>query len=896
MTSSDIHKIDLDELYGRLGSSPAGLSNQTAERRIIQVGRNILEPSKGPPLILRFAGHLFNFFAILLWVGALLAFMAENLSPGEGNVYIGIALSAVVIINAAFTFFQEYQAEKIIESFRNMMPLTIGILRDGQRTEIASHEIVPGDVIFLEEGDKVPADGRLIEQNALKVDHSSLTGESEPQLRALECTHEDKLESRNMVFSGTSVQSGNGVAIIYETGGNTQIGNIAELTNKTERSTSPLKKELDHFIKIISTIAILLGVVFFAIGFSISNQIMASVIFAIGIIVANVPEGLLPTVTLCLAMASKRMARKNALVKRLDSIETLGSTTVICTDKTGTVTENRISVHTLLLNLDERNIHEKGIDLLPGMKELLKVAILCNNARKLQAGNFHGDPTETALLKFAQKHEDIEKVQSENPRKLELPFDSIQRKMITVNLSSNADDMAYLKGAPEIVLNKSSSIIFKGRVMPLSEKRKKQIMRYYERFASRGERVLGFAYHSEPLNLETGFTFIGLVGMIDPPRRDVPEAIIKCKRAGIKVIMITGDYSVTAEAIAAMVGLVERHKANIMTGDDLNQCDEAQLIEFLLKDHLLFTRTTPRQKLRIVKTLQGMGEIVTVTGDGVNDAPALKQADMGVAMGLSGTEVAKEAADMVLFDDHFATIVNAIEEGRTVFGNIRKFITYILTSNIPEILPFIAFTLFTIPLPLTVVLILSIDLGTDILPALALGVESSEDDVMKKPPRPMDQRLLTPGLLFRSYGVIGMIEAGAGFFSYFSVLYSNGWIWGQKLAPTDPVYLKAVTAFFVSIIICQIANVMVCRTQRESLFKKGILTNKFVLIGIASELLLVELITNNEMARTVFGTHSLTLSEGLLALPFAILIVVVEECRKWGLRNRKPFAIKYLNW
>ncbi len=895
MNYSDAHKISFDELFVRIKSSSLGLPDKEVSRRLEKYGPNIIERSRGPSLLYRFVSHLLNFFAILLWVGAILAFIAEKISPGNGNVYIGIALSVVVVINATFTFLQEYQAEKIIESFRNMMPLTIEALREGKRKEVSSDEIVRGDVIFLEEGDKVPADGRIIEQNSLKVDHSSLTGESEPQLRSLECTHENILESRNMVFSGTSVQSGNGLAIVLQTGGNTQIGDIAKLTHKTKRISSPLRKELDHFIRIISTIAIFLGLIFFAVGLSLSNQIMASMIFAIGIIVANVPEGLLPTVTLCLAMASKRMARKNAMVKRLDSIETLGSTTVICTDKTGTVTENKVSVRTLFLNMDERNIHENRIDELSGLTEMLQVAILCNNARQMDEGQFHGDPTEIALLKFARKYENIEQVQADNQRKLELPFDSIQRKMISVNYS-NDSETAYLKGAPEVVLERCSNLIVKGRVIPFSKASKNYILRYYERFASRGERVLGFAFKSEASDLETGFTFIGLVGMMDPPRRDVSEAILKCKEAGIKVIMITGDYSVTAEAIASMVGMVERHKANIMTGDTLNNCNDVELKEFLNKDQILFTRTTPLQKLRIVQTLQNMGEIVTVTGDGVNDAPALKQADMGVAMGLSGTEVAKEAADMILFDDHFSTIVNAIEEGRTVFGNIRKFITYILTSNIPQILPFIAFTLFGIPLPLTVVLILSIDLGTDILPALALGVESSEDDVMKKPPRPLNERLLTPGLLFRSYGIIGVIEATSGFFSYFYILYSNGWLWGQKLASNDPLYLKAVTAFFVSIIICQIANVMVCRTQRESLFKKGLLTNKMVLIGIVSEILLLEIIINNEIAHTIFSTHSLSLLEGLLALPFAILIIIGEEWRKWGLRNSKQFAVKYLNW
>ncbi len=815
--------------------------------------------------------------------------------PGEGNGYIGIALSIVVVINATFTFIQEYQTEKILESFRKMLPLTIEVLRDGERCELSSSKLVPGDIVFLEEGGKVPADGRLIEQNSLKVDHSTLTGESEPQLRTLECTHDNILESRNMVFSGTTIQSGDGIAIICQTGMQTQIGNIAGLTRTTKKTESPLKKELDHFIQTISAIAILLGVSFFLIGLLLGNPLIASMIFAIGIIVANVPEGLLPTVTLCLAMASQRMARKNAIIKRLDSIETLGSTTVICTDKTGTITENRISVHTLFLNFDERNINEKGIEQLPGMDQLIKASILCNNARKLERGGFHGDPTEIALLRFASRHEDIERMQGDNPRHLELPFDSIKRRMVTVN-ANHGTETAYLKGAPEVVLERCASIFDQGKIIPLKQSHKDKILHYYERFASRGERVLALACNSETSHTEDKFVFIALLGMLDPPRRDVRDAILKCRSAGIKVIMITGDYSVTAEAIAFMAGLVERRHANIMTGDQLDTCSDAELNDFLNKDNLIFARTTPMQKLKVVKTLQGMGEIVTVTGDGVNDAPALKQADMGVAMGLSGTEVAKEAADMALFDDRFSTIVNAIEEGRTVFSNIKKFITYILTSNIPEILPFIAFTLLGIPLPLTVILILSIDLGTDILPALALGVESSEDDVMSRPPRPRGERLLTSKLLFRSYGVIGMIEAASGFFAYFVTLYAGGWVWGETLSSTDPLYMEAVTAFFVSIIVCQIANVMVCRTQQESVFKKGLFKNRMILFGIASELLLLAIITQSELARNLFGTHSMSASNLLMAVPFALLIFAGEEARKWGLRNDKQFAKKYLDW
>jgi sodium/potassium-transporting ATPase subunit alpha len=891
---NDEHKINLNELYKRLDSLPQGLTFEEASKRQQAYGFNILEEKEKHLVIFRFGKHLVNFFALLLWIGAALAFTSEYLLPGEGNLYIGIALAVVVVLNAVFTFIQEYQSEQIMESFRKMMPAKIELLRDGKRMELLSREVVPGDIIYLHEGDKIPADGRLIEENSLKIDHSALTGESEPQLRKLVPTHDNILESRNMVFSGTLVQSGNGAALVYGTGMNTQLGKIAQLTKTTEEVESPLRKELNHFIKIISAIAITLGVSFFAVSFLTGNKLVASMIFAIGIIVANVPEGLLPTVTLCLSMASRKMAKRMALIKNLDSVETLGSTTVICTDKTGTITENRISVNTIYIDFDERLIHDKNVLTMPGMDMLLKISVLCNNAKLDDKGHYLGDPTEGALILFAKDKVGVRELNAQHKRLHESPFDSKTKRMITVN-SDGAQSTVYMKGAPEVVLKMSSRILMNNEVILMEQHHKNEIGKYYERLASRGERVLAVAYKEGDDYGEEDFIFTALIGMIDPPRKEIPDAIARCKSAGIKVIMITGDYSLTAEAIARLAGMV-RDKANIMTGDELESTTDDNLKEFLKKDNIIFARTSPVQKLKIVTTLQSIGEVVTVTGDGVNDAPAIKNADMGVAMGVIGTEVAKEAADMVLLDDNFATIVNAVEEGRTVYNNIKKFIAYILTSNVPEILPFIAFVLLGIPLPLTVVLILSIDLGTDLLPALGLGAETPEHDVMNRPPRPRDERLLTPNLLFMSYGIVGVLQAAAGFLSYFIVLYRGGWTWGQELASTDPLYLKAVTAFFASIVICQIADVMICRTRRESVFAKGPFTNKLILAGIASELILLSIIVYNPLTHKLFGTHPLTLFELSLSVPFALWIFFGDEIRKLLIRKDVKLVERYFSW
>tara|TARA_Y100000310_G_scaffold244242_1_gene248933 strand:+ start:2410 stop:5076 length:2667 start_codon:yes stop_codon:yes gene_type:complete len=887
----DEHRIHLKELYDRTNSSFNGLSSEEARKRLVEYGSNIIEEKKYVSLIVKYLKNFTNFFAILLMTGSVLALIAEYLSPGEGNLYIGIALFVVVILNSTFTFIQEYQSEKIMQSFKKMMPTKIQVLRDGRRKEILAEELVPGDIIFLSEGDKVPADARLIEHHALKVDNSSLTGESEPQLRSLECTHDNILESRNMIFSGTLVQTGTGTAIVYSTGMKTQIGRIAQLTKETGETITPMRKEINHFIKIISSIAIILGVAFFFLSFALGNRLMGSLIFAIGIIVANVPEGLLPTVTLSLSMASKKMAKHNALIKNLESVETLGSTTVICTDKTGTITQNKMFVNSLFLNMTELN-HSEDFSNIDGFDKVIGVSVLCNNS-KLDKFNekYLGDPTEGALLMFTEAYADIDKLNKEHPRIDEQPFDSNTKCMITAN-KSGKKTFSYLKGAPEIVLEKCDYILLNNKLEHLDQNFRTIIKHHYDKMSSRGERVLALAFKNE----EKSFIFVGLVGIIDPPRPEIAEAISKCKEASIKVIMVTGDYSLTAEAIANMVGMSNDGSVNAITGSELNNISDEELKELLKKQNLVFARTTPIQKLRIVQTLQSNGEVVAVTGDGVNDAPALKNADIGISMGLMGTEVAKEASNMVLLDDNFSTIVHAVEQGRTIYSNIKKFITYILTSNVPQILPFIAFVLLGIPLPLTVVLILAIDLGTDLLPALGLGKEKAESDVMKYPPRSRKERLLTRQLLIVSYGIIGVLQAIAGFFSYFVVLFMGGWTFGESLAFNDPLYLKAVTAFFASIVICQIPDVLVCRTRKQSLLKQGLFSNGLVWLGIFTELLLLSVIVFVPFANKFFGTHSLSFFELSLSLPFALLILLFGEFRKFLIRKENLFVNKYLKW
>lgn len=891
------HQCPISELYQSLDSHETGLSDEEAERRLKIVGTNELHVRQQTPGYIKFLLQFKNFFAILLMVGGSLAFFADYLDPEQGNFYIGCALYGVVLLNAIFTFIQAYQSEKIMQSFQKMLPTMVNIEREGEVKQIAASQVVPGDIMLLYEGDKVSADGRLVRVNQLQVDMSSLTGESTPETLQLEADSENPYQSRNMVFSGTLVQSGNAKVLVCETGMATQIGKIVELTKQTSNVETPIGKELNYFIKIISSIAIVLGISFFAVSVAIGKGEISSLIFAIGIIVANVPEGLLPTVTLALTMASKRMARKNALIKNLESVETLGSTTVICTDKTGTLTQNKISVNSLITNQRE---YDTELSLTADDVELQiarRVMTLCNNAHLDSELKYSGDSTEVALLAYAEKLTSIKDI-VQTKRLAEKSFTSEDKYMVTVNESPEGDHFhAYLKGAPEVVMAMCDQIHLNGQKVAFTDAYRKQVVAQYMSLAERGERGLALAYRNlDNDGIPDGhYIFVAVVGMIDPPRVEVPEAILKCRQAGIRVFMLTGDFGPTAKAIGKQIGLFSEN-GKVLNGDELSALDETGLSSLLNENELIFARITPAQKLQIVQALQKKDQIVTVTGDGVNDAPALKNADMGVAMGLMGTDVAKEASNMVLMDDNFATIVTAIEEGRTIFDNIKKFIAYILTSNIPQILPFIAYVLLDIPLPLTVVLILAIDLGTDIIPALGLGSEKPETDVMNKPPRARHERLLTRNLLFMSYGIVGMIQAAAGFFSYFYILLEGGWQWGEALAVSDPLYRQAITAFFASIIICQIADVLICRTRRQSILTVGIFANKLVLLGVVSELILLALIAYVPLMNTFFGTAPLELWQLSLSTPFAITIIIADEIRRVFVRRENRFVLKWLTW
>ncbi|HTG01451.1 MAG TPA: HAD-IC family P-type ATPase [Nitrospirota bacterium] len=905
--------LAIDDIYKELGTNSAGLAQEEAETRLERFGPNLLKEVKGKPLPLRFIENLTSFFALLLWVGGVLSFIADMPE-------LGWAIFSVIIINAVFSFWQEYKAERALEALRRLLPRHARVLRGGTQREMPVEALVPGDIMLLAEGDAVPADARLIEASAMQVDNSTLTGESKPIHKTAEAVMNGReflwTEIPNLVFAGTTVSSGTGKAAVIATGMHTEIGRIAALTQELKAEKSPLQREIEKVTTFVTILSVSMGVLFFIIGTSLGKlSLAAAFLFAIGIIVANVPEGLLPTVSLSLAMAVQRMVKRNVLVKKLSSVETLGCTTVICTDKTGTLTTNemtvtRVWVSNKVIEISGAhyepagNFYYQGITLSQqemkgnGLYRIFDASILCNNATLLppradsDRWSILGDPTEAALLVMAAKGGiDVPARTGAFPRIGHLPFESVRKRMTCIN-TVEGRPMAHVKGAPAETLELCSHILLNNESEQLTDELRRDILRQNDALAQEGLRVLAIAVR--PLEADSGFTventeremtFLGLVGIMDPPRPEVPRAMELCSRAGIRPIMITGDYGLTALAIAKKVGLTRSDLPRVVTGRELDGIDDDGLAR-ILKDEVIFARVTPEHKMRIVTSLKTSGEVVAVTGDGVNDAPALKKADIGIAMGMRGSDVAKEAAAMILTDDNFASIVSAIEEGRGVYANIRKFVTYILASNVPEGIPFVAFVLFKIPLPLTVMQILAVDLGTDLIPALGLGTERPEPGTMDRPPRPRDQRLLDVPLLLRAYVFLGMTEALLSLGAFFFAYYASGWRPGMIMEASGALYVAATTMSLAGIVACQIGNVFACRTERESVFRAGFFANKLVLWGIATELVILLLLTHVPPLQKVFSLSPLTVVEWCFLIMFPPLLLLMEELRKWLLRHR----------
>ena len=888
-----IHQLSPLDAVASLKSTAEGLSRAEVERRLHEYGRNGVEEVRRRPLWLRLSREFFTFFSLILWVAAVLAFFAEWSDPGQGMAKVGYAIVTVILVSGLFSFWQEYRVEQTLAALRKLLPQQAQVLREGKVTRVPAEDLVPGDIVHLEPGDNIPADCRLIEAFGVRVNNAAVTGESLPQARQADpSAADDLIDSKNVVLAGTSIVSGQAKAVVFATGMHTEFGKIAHLTQTAAEEVSPLRKELEHLSRLTAILAVLIGLSFFSLGWIIGIPFWKDFIFAIGIIVAMVPEGLLPTLTLALVLANQRMAKRNVLIRYLPSVETLGSTTVICTDKTGTLTQGRMMVRQLYLG--ETFDSPAGLKQKPGHADLywpfFLTARMCHDLKETEhhgKPGLMGDPMEVALVEMALPFLSGTSVY---PRVDEIPFDADRMRLSTLHQAPEGLAV-YCKGAPESVLPLCQHILVDGKVHPLRAEARVRIVQAQDAMAHQGLRVLAFACRNLAVGydrerLEEDLLFVGLAGLEDPPRPEVPEALRKCQEAGIKVIMVTGDHPRTAAAIAREIGLVKSESPTVITGEQLRRFSVTQLQLALDAQEVIFARVIADQKMRIVEALKKKRQIVAVTGDGVNDAPALKAAHIGIAMGIAGTDVAKEAADMVLLDDNFVSIVNAVEEGRAVFQNIRKFLTYVLVHNVAELIPYLGFLLFKIPLALTPIQALSIDMGSDTLAALGLGVERPDPEVMRNPPRPQGERLMNWPLAFRAYLFLGPIEAAAAMAAFFFVLKGAGWKYGQNLAANDPIYLQATTACLSTIIVMQIVNVFLCRSATRSVFSTGLIGNALIIWGVISEIVILWLINYSPWVNALLGTAPIGKEIWVFIIPFAAGMFVLEELRKWFARKR----------
>ena len=846
------HAMTKNNVLAELNVKEQGLTTQDALLSLKKYGENNLPEKKKRSIAGIFLEQFKNYLIFTLLVAALIEIFI-------GKYTEAIAIFVVLLINATLGYTQEYKAQTSIEALRRISAPKAKVLRDGVRTRIDSSKIVPGDIIFLESGDKIPADARLLENVNLASQESSLTGESIPVEKTIEAMAIDLQigERRNMVFQGTTIVKGRGTAVVTATGINTEIGKIAQLIQSREEST-PLEKKLEQLGKQIGYTVGFICIVVFITGFLRGEEKFNLFLTTVSLAVAAIPEGLPIVVTITSAIGIQRMAKKNALIRRLASVETLGSTTVICTDKTGTLTCNQMTVKKIYANREVIEVTGVGYSTEGKFSKdpkdfdiLLKAGALCNDASI--AGQNFGDPTEIALLVCAAKAGLIkEELEKQNPRSSEISFTPESKYMVTIH-----GNIAYAKGAPDILLNLCDSVLINGKSIKLTIKEKEEILEANEKLAGDALRVLGIAYKPGEFS-EKGFIFLGLQGMIDPPRKEVREEIQKCRNAGIKVVMITGDHPSTAAAIGKQIGL----EVKILTG---RQIDALPDLNSVVEDIIIFARVSPEHKLRIVEALKSKGHIVAMTGDGVNDAPALKKADIGIAMGITGTDVAKEASDMILSDDNFKSIVSAVEEGRGIYDNIKKFLRFQLSTNAGAILTVFIGTLLGLPLPLTALQLLWINVIVDGPPALSLSVEPLGKESMRQPPRDPREQILSRKMLTNIFATGSMMAIGTlGIFSY-------------MLSIEPP---KAQTLAFTTFVFFQLFNVLNCRSDIHSIFKIGFFSNRTSILSIAGVILIQAAIVYLPQVQGVFGTVPLSLKDWLFSAAIASSIFIAFEISK----------------
>ncbi|MDD4352261.1 MAG: cation-translocating P-type ATPase [Candidatus Gracilibacteria bacterium] len=914
-------------IYQQLGSSKQGLTHSKISKLRQQYGPNEIVHQNKTSIFKMLLRQFTDLMVIILLIAA-------GISYFSGETSDAIEIMAIVLLNGIIGFVQEFKADKAIAALQKMLTPHARVRRNGREEIIAAKDLVPGDLLVLAEGDAVPADAYVVSENELAVQEAVLTGESIPVTKdALSTT--SKIKDRQKIYMGTLVTHGQATAVVFATGMQTEFGKIASLTSKTEKEHSPLQKELKTIGILVSKITIVISLLLILGGIFLQGKtFLETIMFAVSVAVAAVPEGLPATITIALALGVQKLAKQNAIVKKLSSVETLGSTTVICSDKTGTLTKNEMTVKEIwtnnyLLAVEGSGYETEGVieivhpiinkangtklingnlvgggqsvdqaqELLPALTLLAQAAALNNNARLiLKKGQVQilGDPTEAALLVMAEKNGlSTSKIVKEYPRLKEIPFDS-DRKMMSTLQKIEGKLISFTKGSPDQILAICKYIYLNGQKVPLTAALKKKLKDHYEQMAQKALRVLAFAYKEleqvpqnkkELAQMEEGLTLLGLAGMIDPPREEVAAACQQALSAGIKIYIVTGDYGPTAAAIAKQIGLQD---LEIVSGAELDKWDDAKLSKFLKKEgrkNLVFARVRAEHKRWIVDILKKHGEIVAVTGDGVNDAPALKRADIGIAMGLSGTDVSREAANMVLADDSFASIVAAVREGRRIYENLKKFIFYIFSCNIGELLTIFAGLLLGMPAPLTAVLILSIDLGTDVLPAVALGVDPAEKNIMQKAPRDPQSRIMNKGFIERFVylgTIMGLLTLGA----YLGSLFLSGWQWGTALADDDFIHRHASTIAFSLLVLIQIVNAYNSRSAETSCFRMNHLKNPQLLgASLISILMVIVMVETPFMQRVLHTTH-LSGMEWLTVIGLSFSVLIFEEGRKLVARSK----------
>ncbi|MFP4401512.1 MAG: calcium-translocating P-type ATPase, SERCA-type [Candidatus Woesearchaeota archaeon] len=887
-----------DETIKSLGSSKEGLSENEAQKRLNTYGSNEIKKTKNISPMQIFVRQFTSFIVLILIIAMIISLLV-------GEKLDAIVIAIIVILNGLFGFVQEYKAEKAIEALKKLTALKAKVIRGGKETEIDSREIVPGDIIVLETGNKVPCDARLIDATLFQVNESSLTGESVPTQKSIETLKKDAsvTDQANMIFMSTNITNGHAKAIATATGMDSEIGKIAEMVQDEKEELTPLQEKLKRFGKWLGVVTI--GVCAFVFGIGVlreyltlgmidASHISEMFLASVALAVAAIPEGLTAIVTISLALGVRRMVKRNALIRRLPAVETLGCTNFICSDKTGTLTKNEMTVKKIFVNnsiidvsgegyspkgefrtKDKKIVSSKDIEL------ILRIGTLCNDSRLNQdkkKWTVFGDPTEGALIVSARKSGlKKDELDKRFPRIDEIPFDSDRKCMTTIHNIRNKK-IAYVKGAPDMILDKCSKIYTNGSVKKLTTRQKHEIFEINKKMASNALRILGFAYRELPKkykstskDIEKDMVFVGLQAMIDPARKEVKDAIEKCRDAGIKTVMITGDHKLTALAIAKELGIFKEGDM-ALTGDELERLSDKKL-KRVVENITIYARVSPEHKARILDTLKKKGHVVAMTGDGVNDAPALKKADIGVSMGITGTDVAKEASDMILTDDHFTSIVNAVEEGRGIYNSIKQFVQYTLSSNLGEILVIFLAILIGWPLPLIAIQILWVNLLTDGLPGLALGLDPFNKDIMKVPPRKRDENIISKDVVINIL-IVGIVM---GFGTLF--LFHN---YGIET-------IKAKSVAFTTLVFFQLFNVLTYRAKR---FKIDIKDSKYILGSVIISILM-QIIVLYTPLNMVFKTVPLGILDWIKIIAVSSSLYIILEIKKIIEEKKRKNTSKY---